>query len=288
MSDTLTAEDNAALDAMRAADTAEPEATEAPATETPAAEPEPTTESVQEPAKPQQRMVPHEALHEERERRKTAEQQVRDFQQLLARFAPQAPAAPAPEAPKIPDFSTDPVGHFQARIDALEKRNNELESFRTQQTQQTEQQRAQQTLTSWSAQQENQFRQTAPDYDDAVAHIRDQRVAELRALNVPDNAIMAQLQQDAMVLMATAHQQGANVAERVYAIAKSRGYQPKAAAAATPDPIETIQRGQQLAAGLGSAGAAPAGRLTAERLANMTEAEFSKVSEDDIRRLFGG
>ena len=82
-------------------------------------------------------------------------------------------------------------------------------------------------------------------------------------------------------------------------LAKLRGFAPKFAEPATPAaPAETasekaarIAKGQAASLSLSSAGGAPAGEITLEMLASMSEADFAKMEKANparVRALMGG
>src|SRR5690242_1533901 len=97
---TETPEDKSALDAMRQEQAipepeTKPDEVAKPEEAKPAAE---VTKPVEE--KKPVRMVPHEALHEERVKRQALEQRLKDLEA----------AKPKPEAPKAIDETQDPIG----------------------------------------------------------------------------------------------------------------------------------------------------------------------------------
>ena len=312
---------------MPALETPQEPAPEAPeAAETPEA-----PEAEEAPAAPEKRRdtrVPLAALHEERERRKGLEKanaeataahaaelaRAQERLNLLAAAVQEAakppPATPAAPEP-IPDFDADPAGHIRATFKAQQ---DEIRGLREalgqhgQSFQQMEQQRQQQTaiadLQRWAQQQEAAEMAANPVYAEAQKFLVEGRHAELEAMGYADPAYRTQLiANDAFAMANAARQQGGNFAQRVFALAKSRGFAPKApepspaapalAAPETPTREAAQERGREMAMSLGSAGGAPRGALTADALARMSDADFAKTLDaakkdpNAMRALFG-
>ena len=300
----LTAEEQAALDAQR--DAPEPEAFAQEPTEAPqggAGEAEPG-EGVEQPAadkRPQ--MVPHAALHEERERRKETERKLAEverraeerFKVLLEKLGPQTPPAQA-ETPAIPDVQADPVGHIVGTMRQLgasqEQINQELVAYR----QREQQAQAIAAVQQHAVASEAAYRSQAPDYDAAVDYLKQFRDRQLVAAGVTDptrrNAI---IMQEALQISAQAMQEGANPAERFYRLSEASGYTRQAQQAQqaeqTPDPaaqIQRIARGQEQARSLGNTRGNGPTPMTAQKLLEMSDAEFDKIKDSpQVRSLMG-
>lgn len=310
----LTADEQSLLDQMRADDGKDlplpapitPNAAE------PAASPPPETADDTEPAQPQpQRTVPLAALHEERERRKRAEQDrdaERERQRLLEertnillqrigqqQAAPEQQRAPAPAQPAIPDLATDPVGHILATQRAQQQKLDEFSGATKQQTDELNQKFLQQQELAALAQHaqalEQQFSVDNPDYPQAVQHLVKVRHQELEAIGFRNPGERHRIiQNEGLGVAARMLQQGGNPAEAIYALAKMRGYAAPAQAASGPAQTETPQgsaaveqrlqnvaAGQQQARSLGNVRGSGPAPLTAQRLLQMTEAEFAKT-----------
>lgn len=301
----------------------EPQATDVTHDDTSAADPG-EDEGTSEPT----RMVPHKVFHAEREKRKGIEAKLSELQtqaaadkarfeerfNALAAVAQAAtappPAAPAAEEP-LPDVTVDPVGHFQALSQRQAKQVEMLTGLV--QGMQSQQQQASQIaqLRSWGAAQEQAFETREPTYREAMAHLERSRREELTALGVLDPVEQSRiLGQDIQNIAVRARQEGANFAERLYALAQRRGYQKTAAAttgvpaidgsqttspaaarqpaasvaAAAPtldipaaDPATRLRHGRENATTIGAAGTAPPTRLSAAQIADMSEAQFSAL-----------
>lgn len=270
-------------------DTAGAKAPEPAATTTPPAAPEGGEQQ-------KERFVPHQALHEERERRKALEKDLQAEREKQARLderltilqrAWQQPDGTAQQPAGPPDIDSDARGYVQHLGQTLTKIEQTL-----QERQQAEAQQSQtRELVNWAAQQEREIVSRVPDYVDASRFLIEHRVSEYRALGFTDQQIQSALQADMTAVAMHARQTGANVAERIYAVAKHRGYQPKAPAAQpVEEQAQMINRGQQLAS-TPAAGGAPGGQITAAQLADMSAEEFDALARKDpklVRRLMGG
>ncbi|WP_020094979.1 hypothetical protein [Methylobacterium sp. 285MFTsu5.1] len=295
-----------------------PAAAEPPAAEPETGEPEAAPEA--QPRDEKGKFVPHGALHEERERRKAVEKERDELRERFARGderlrilseAMQRPATPAqpaaaPEPVKVPDPAEDIFGyakHLEQQIEAL----------RTGQTQITEsQKKAEESRRANDERNEvigfyQQDLRTAIQADasvaDAYEHLFAGRVAELTLFGMAQKDAIEAVREEEFNLAQTARQRGQSPAAMIAALAKSRGFAPKAPepapAPAAAAPAETaVERAARAAAGqagpgrsLSAAGGQPAGEITLETLSSMSEADFEKLMASNparIRALMGG
>jgi len=307
----LSTEDQALMDQMRAEDAA-PDDTPAPAPQadtTIAADDAPADDPDAPAGQKPNRMVPLGALHEERERRKALEATVAEERRarqvleertniILQRLGPQQQPA-QDQTPQIPDLNTDPVGHITGSIEQVRQQLANLQN-QGQLTQQQQQQAAQiQMLQQHAMVREHAFRADNPDYDQAVTFLRKQRDNELEAQGWTDPVQrQALITQEALGMAAMAMQNGRDPAALVYQVAKGRGYTlptPNGNGAGngtqqqTPgDRLAQVAAGQQQARGLsGARGSGPA-PMTAQRLLEMPDSEFSKMMETEEGRALLG
>ncbi|WP_311274799.1 hypothetical protein [Methylobacterium sp. WCS2018Hpa-22] len=257
------------------------------------------------------KFVRHGAFHQERERRKAVERE-RDEARLQyarmeerlkvltegARPAAAAQAAPEPETP--PDPNEDIFGYAKY----LEK---QIQDIRTGQTQMTEAQKAEREAQAQEAERGqvlNSYRgdvqrvmAAQPEFAQAYEHLFQGRIAELKVYGMSEADAVKAVRDDEFGLVQAAIAAGQSPAERILQLAKVRGFAPKpaeAAAAPAESPAEKaarISRGQAASKSLSVAGGAAAGELTLEMLANMSEAEFDRVSAQNpvrVRALMGG
>lgn len=289
MSEVLTADETAAMDAMKA-DPAE--LAEAPVSQ-PKPEPEPQIETqietpAAEPEKPPPGMVPQGALHQERERRKAAEAATQALQDRLA--ALEAKLNPPPEI-VIPDPVLDPKGFKQFQIDQINQRAKEQADN---ERRQMEAQQHQQVMARLN-QDVQAFRATTPDYDPAFQHAVKVRQEELAFYGNSPEQIAAQLETDVQAIVAQAYSQGKNPAELFYAYAKMRGYQTPVAPQPNPAvaQVAALAEAQKQTQSLAPAGGpANDGGMTLETLSRMSEADLAKMPkaqrDEVMRKAMGG
>lgn len=277
--------------------------------------------------------VPHAQFHAANERRKAAELKTREAEaraaaaeaaadkeravtqarlDMLARIAEtSAPAVaapvadPAPVEEALPDRNVDPIGYFEALTTRQAKQVESLTGMVRGLTEGQRQQQQLAELRQWGIQQETAFKQTNPDFDDAMTHMRRTRDEELKAIGVNDAAERQRIMNnDVTAIALRARQEGGNFAERLYGTALARGYAKKVAdpapaaaapAAAAPvasngvaiPPLEVeppaapsaraarIEQGRENSTTIGSLGSAPPAKLSVEKIANMSESDFA-------------
>lgn len=300
--DEFTADEAAQFEEMKAADTG-PVADEG-GSDVGAREEEkaaPAAEPAKAPAKEEPpKLVPHAALHEERERRKAVEtamqEQQRRFDAILAGLGKGPAAEPAaPVAEELPAFEQDPQRHIAGKFQTLEQKAAAFDKYMQEQQAQQQQQAALRQLDEYSNSHIQKFRATTPDYEDAVNFLLEARTKELQAAPwITPEQVRTQLDQDIFALKLQAAQNNANVAEVAYGFAKAKGYAPKAAAdpaAEATAKLEGVARGQKLSIGVGSQGSAPPSRVDAQAISRMSAEEFERFERkhpDEVRRALGG
>ncbi len=293
MSDVMTADESAAMEAMKAdtgPEIAPAEAVDVP--ETPAETPAPVAETpASEPDKPPPGMVPQGALHQERERRKETERQ---FQELQRQFAEiQAKLNPPPEI-VVPDPVLQPEAFKQFQIDQIKQRAAEkAEIDRRAQEQAQEAQ-----IMARVNQDVMQFKAATPDYDQAFQHAVKVRREELAFYGNSPEQIDQQIEVDVRAIVGQAYSQGKNPGELFYGYAKMRGY-PPAQAARDPVPaqaaaqVNALAEAQRQTQSMATAGGpSNDGGITIETLAKMSEAQLAKMPKAErdamMQRVMGG
>jgi hypothetical protein len=293
-----------------------PAATPAP-TAAPAGAPSPTPAPTAAPGE-KQSMVPHGALHEERELRKQTEQRL---DKLLKAITGEEKPAPQRQAP---DPDKDALGALKMTVAEVQELKRMAETAKANERVVNELQ----TVGNKAAQLERDYLQTLPDYDAkvgnspeyqaAAAHLQGQRAAELRELGYDNNRVVNPdgsvarfsinevLMQDAMTLANVAMAQGKNPAETVMRLAKARGFAytatpaPAGAPSPTPAPMSEADKIRNAAQGQrenkslgGGTGSSPADEITGAAVARMSDHDFEvfleKISNDPkkMREAFG-
>lgn len=245
----------------------------------------PDAEKPQEPRK-----VDYHALAEERTKRKETEEKLRHAEILQARMeerfralmAVNQPQQQQPQAPPDPDKDIFGAVKHLTQEQQLTRQHLEQQYRQAQQAQQWNQ------VFGWASDQEAQFKKTAPDYDDALKHLRSARMDELRDLGYNENQVRYALDNDERQLILQARQANRNPAEMAYAIAKRRGFVKKDS---LTEKLDTIEAGQQTSKSLSNVGGSPTrGQLSLQEVANMSEedfAEFKTKNPAKFRRMLG-
>jgi hypothetical protein len=245
-----------------------------------------------EPSK-EERKVDYGALAEERNKRKAAEDKAREMELLNARMeerfkAWQESTRPPPQQPKRPPRADEDifgaVNHLQRQTETVSK---ELEGYKRRETAAAQMQE----LVGYAMRAETEYKKTAPDYDDALAFLRQSRKSELSTWGMQPAQVEQQLILEERQLIARAAQARRNPAEMAYTLAKQRGYSAKQAVDQA-DQLERIERGQQQSRSLSGTGgnSKAGGELTLADLVRLPEAEFAAFKQKypaRYRRLKG-
>lgn len=208
----------------------EPAPTEAKTPEPAAAEAAPTAPAaaVPAPAKEPERVVPLATLLEERRR---YEARLRELENKPA--AP-APAKTAPE-PEI-DYTQDPKGYVDSKV---QKALHELEQLKKEGTEtigQTREQVSEIQLNAGINAAEAAIAAETPDYQQALAHVRNVRIQQLQLINPDATAeqLIQHLSQEERAMAASELARGRNPYALLYQVAKTFGYTGPAAKPAAP------------------------------------------------------
>jgi len=294
MSDVMTADESAAMEAMKAdtgpeVDVADVvDAPEIPVVETPA----PVAETpAPEADKPPPGMVPQGALHQERERRKASEAAFQELQAKLA--AIEAKLNPPPEI-VVPDPVLQPEAFKQFQIDQIKQRAAE----KAEADRQAQERAQEQQIMARVNQDVQQFRAATPDYDQAFQHAVKVRREELAFYGNSPEQIDQQIEVDVRAIVQQAYTQGKNPGELFYGYAKMRGYSP-AQAARDPVPaqaaaqVNALAEAQRQTQSMATAGGPSSdGGVTIETLAKMSEAQLAKMPKAErdamMQKVMGG
>lgn len=239
-----------------------------------------------------QKLVPLGALHEERQKRKNAEQSARQQQEQFRQLQAQQVEmmrylqSLAPQPPPVPSFDQDPLTNIGASV---QRTNAEVQDLRRQMSQDAydrQQAQANQQFVSTVNMSEAQFAKQAPDYFDAVTFARQKKAAEYESVGMTEREAWDRVDWEASQLAAMALQRGESPAEVGYRLAKAIGYQGKANGGDAQARLNMQQAGRAAATPSGSAGTGS--RLSLDALAKMSGDEFLKAtSGDNWRKLMG-
>lgn len=236
------------------------------------------------------KFVPHQALHEERERRKTLEKDLQASREREARFderfkmLQEMNRQPEPEQKSVLD---DPVG-------ALERLTQEREQERRQAAERKAGEDAWNDFTTAYAGKVAEFKQSQPDFDDAYAFLSNHRFQELIEAGYHPAQAKAQATQDEANIVWQAMQSGTNPGEILLKLAKHRGWAKKAPASSrsSEEQIDKIADAKARNGSFtGSGGHSATDEMTGERLARMSNADFDAWTTKNpakFKRLAGG
>lgn len=244
-------------------------------------EPEPVVEK--EPEKP--RLVPLEALHEERRERQALARQIQEREQEFARLQSRLDTLQEVFQPKEapPKYEEDPIGALKHEIDQTARGYQELQRAEQQRAQQAQAIAHMEQLRAFGKAQADAYAEKQPDFWDAYQAMQGIKEAELRAIGYTSDAQIRQwITEYEASIIEKAAKDGVNPAERLYSMAKAYGYAPKQAAKDVAEKkLETIAAGQNASKSLGAAGGtAPPAKLTLEALKDMSDEEFERATSD--------
>lgn len=276
-----------------------PETAEAGANAEAAAETTATTEKPgetptagQEKEGRQERMVPLQALQQERAEKKQLRDELkayRDWQAQLAQRLRQFPntGQGQPPAQPAPDPQTQPLEYINHLLGSMQASTAELQQWRQQQEQAAQQRAAVQQYASWATAQEQEFAKAQPDYHEAYRYAADARDRELQTLGYSAPGQRAAIvRQNTAEIINNAIQQVRNPAELVWEYARARGFSSKSTRPSGGEAAQAkIAAGLQAAgAKLNQGGATREDEPTAKDLAGITDPEeFEKA----WKKVFG-
>lgn len=265
------------------------------------------------------RRVPVEALIEHRVKLREAEKQIaeRDRQFAIAQerlnilmasvqgeqqAAQTQQQAPEPVDETPPDPEQDIFAYVKWQAKQLERQREEISRFSQMTHQQRQAYEQQQAVTRFAQEvmaEEQSFKSQKPDYDDAINHVRGQRMQAYRTLGYNDVQAEQMVNRDALNFVAQIKQSGKPIAQTIYEYAMSQGYTPaqaRAAAQASEQPrdesgrfqpaqsekLATVAQAQNRNKSLSSTnGTSGKKELSVSDLASMSDKEFHALIKKD-------
>lgn len=238
-----------------------------------------------EPDKPekQEKVVPYGALHEERMRRKELQERIEQheartkrmedaFQQLVERSRKDTE----------PSFDQDPIAALRHQNEQLQQRIAHYDQRFQQNDQQQMAYQQQQKFVSDYQSAAREFQKATPDFTDAYQHLVNTRQSELEALGYSPAESAQWLVQEEAAIVGKAMQDGVNPAQRMYELAKMRGYatksQEKPAGGPDEERLKRISSGKQASRSLPPGGKSKE-EVSLESLAELSGEEFDKAWE---------
>lgn len=255
-------------------------------------------------------LVPHGALHAEREERKKAEARVADLERNQAvlndrwntLLSLQNGGKQDGEAKAKDDTPPDPATDFFGYVIWQGEQMQRMQAEESQRNQQNEVNRAENQIWGGWDQSVAQARVAKPDFDQATQFLSNMREKQLEALSVVHPQFgnvrgrVAQINEELKDIIRQAAQVGRDPADMIYQMAQGFGYASNATPPAdtntvqqqTLDKIAALDEAQNASRTLGSSSGTNTGDpLTAEAIANMSPAEFEAWMKDPKNeRLF--
>ena len=236
-------------------------------------------EEVKQEEKPveKQTMVPHQALHEQRMMNKQLQEELRASRETQQRMDStfQKLLVSLNDKP-MPKYDEDPLGHFAARNETMEKElkqvNEKIEGFTKQSGQMQFVQQVNEQITSAEA----EFRTSQPDYDAALKYLKDVTRSDLADQGMSGAEIEQALHQGKLGIANAALQQGKNPAQIIYERAKRYGYRGQQQSG--DDKIASLVKGQSMSKTV-QGGSAAGYRL--QDLAQLPEDQFNEIISDE-------
>jgi hypothetical protein len=223
--------------------------------------------------------VPQGALHAERERRKTAETELKKAQEQLQALAALREQVKARQPDPVQPPETDDTG-----LKHLTERLNQVEQTAHKATQTLDMQRIEeaenQQIAAVVAQSEAAYRTQKPDYDDAIRHVVNARAHELELYGLSPVEIRTALGNEVADIARSAIAQGRDPAELGYQIALSRGYRPGSGEAQPGQgqrTVDAVAAARSQSRSLGQAAGSTPTQLTAEAILAMPSEEFEAL-----------
>lgn len=243
--------------------------------------------STEEMSTKQEKKVPYGALHEERERRKELQRQIQEvssknqrmeerFQQMVDRLAfPQQQAQQ-----QMPSYEEDPVGTLRSRQEAMER-------FLTQQaheyTQRQQQEVAQNQFINRYYSSAQAYAKENPGFADAYQHLSQARFKEYQMAGFSPEESASLVNKEEAEIVFKAYQDGVNPAERLYSLAKLRGYK-ESELKANEQKIDQLEKGVQASRSLSGSSGKSNKPMRLEDIAELPDDEFEKVDWNKLMR----
>lgn len=270
-----------------------------------------------EPEAPEQKKVPLAALHEERERRKelsakleesdrrhTADMaKLQERTNIILQSLQQAMEPPkgsddplfiqqfmaanpgvSRETAEEAFLNEEPNNYLKWRQDRLQKEHGELVQRAHKQDQQIKAQQEFGNFVAAYQTQATEFTTATPDFKDAYGWLMQHRDKELVTLGFKDPVQRRQIMQSEEVgIVEQAFRDQINPAQRLYDIAKFRGYKmtepAKPGTPAAQANLDKERKAEAASKSLGSVPGSPSTKLTAEVLLNMSDEEFAEATK---------
>lgn len=218
--------------------------------------------------------VPLAALHEERQRRKELQAQALEDRERIRKMEERFAQLVEKMQPQAPSYEEDPIEHVRSNQEKLTQQLAEQKQSLDQQKQAQAIEAQKQEVISRYQQYATIFAKETPDFNEAYNHLLSVRAQELKALGCPDNQIGDILAQEEIGIALKSFDDEVNPAQRIYELAKLRGYRKEAK---TQEKLDQVSKGQQANRSLSGVKGQGKDELSLEALADMSDAEFDQT-----------
>lgn len=226
------------------------------------------------------KMVTIDALHQERERRKELQQQVESTAQRTAQMEEAfRKLVERAQQQQEPSFDEDPINALRAENQKMSQRLAQYDQrFQMSDAQQQALMQQQQFVQNYQHQ-AAEYAKTNADFQDAYQHLVNVRQAELQSIGYsPQEAAQMLIQEESMIV-GKCFQDGANPAERMFELAKMRGWtKGEAPDSKGAEKMDALEKGARAAKSLAGGGVEKA-NVSLETLASLSDDEFDAAWE---------
>ena len=134
------------------------------------------------------------------------------------------------------------------------------------------------------------FSRDEPTFQEAYNWLVQSRLTELSAAGYDEATSHNLIQAEEQGIVANAFRDGANAAERIFGLAKARGFAPvkkEDPEETTEEKLDRLEKGQKASKSLSKARGGAAKRTKLKDIADMTDEEFEKLAPDaaSLRKL---
>lgn len=173
----------------------------------------------------------------------------------------------------VPDPEEDPLGYHQYKIDKLERTLAQHNNYIRQQHEQSQRSAQDQAFIRACDKSVTDFAKDHPDYYDAYKFVRDARLQEHMISGYTQDEAQSILVEEELAIAAKAYKDKANPAERLYKLAKTRGFGSETKPASTKD-FGHIKKGMESSKSLKSGGGEISSKITGDDVDRMDFSEF--------------
>lgn len=226
------------------------------------------------------------ALKQEREKRKGLSSELEQTKGQLQQLQEMMNKVLGPEDAQSQEikYEDDPIEYLRQNQERINKQLEQQTQQQTQQQQTHQQLQAQQQLVTTYQQAALDFKKEAPDFDQAYEYLTNGRMAEYTAAGYSKEEATQLLQEDEFAIAAKAFTDEANPAQRVYELAKARGYQKQPQNDNNIKKLEQVEKGQRTNSSLSDAQGGSSNKSFA--VDNLRLQDIDKMSDADLDKVF--